>query len=98
MKFGSRLLLLTLLVGMTVISPASYARQTGPDAPPLVYSSYVGGPKLEGVSDLAVAPDGTIIIAVTTSAPDTTVMRLSADAKQVLGQRTVTRAATNAIA
>src|SRR4051812_44401315 len=76
-RFG----LFALLAGLLLpVSPASYARQTGSDAPHLVYSSYVG----RALLDIAVAPDGTIV--GVGSFEGAAVVRLSADGSRVLGK------------
>src|SRR3954470_11974101 len=84
-RFG----LFALLAGLLLpVSPASYARQAGPAAPHIVYSSYVGTSNFDHVADIAVASVGSVVL-VLVSLPSSTVMRLSADGKTVLGQRTI---------
>lgn len=97
MRLGSRSLLLVLLAGMVPASSSSAARQAGPDAPHVVYSTYLGTSNFEGVADIAVASDGSIVLLLS-SQPNSTVMRLSADGKTVLGQRTIRGGVAGAMA
>ncbi len=97
MKLVSRLALLVFLAGVLPAPHASYARQAGPDTPHIVYSSYLGTSNFDGVADVAVAPDGSIVL-VLVSQPDSTVMRLGADGKTMLGKRTIHGGSAEALA